>query len=114
MTITRGPGWYGSAVSVAVEVNQQKVADLQVGESHVAPVRPGPVTVSITMFGAPGRETTNFTAQAGRRYKFTVGPRDGVLAGSVIGAGLLGPVGAVAGGAVGGGSFYPFQIVQTP
>ena len=66
------------------------------------------------MFGAPGRETMNFTAQAGQRYKFVVGPREGTMTGTVIGAALLGPVGAVAGGAIGGGSLYPFQIVQTP
>ncbi len=115
MTITRGPGWYGSAVSVAVEVNQHKVADLQVGEHHVAPVRPGPVAIAISAFGVPGREIHNFTAQAGKRHNFVIRPREGVTTGAVVGAALLGPVGALAGQAAAtGGTLRPFEIVQAP
>jgi hypothetical protein len=114
MTITRAPGYYGQLLSIAVEVNEQKVADLQVGEAHVAPVRPGRVTISISMFGVPGRENLNFTAQAGKRYRFVIEPREGVLAGAMVGAALLGPVGALAGQAVATGGAHVFQIVQTP
>ena len=114
VTVTRASGLYGGLAALHVHVNGQKVADLQVGESYVAPVRPGSVNVTITMFGAPGSDTVNFTAHAGQRYKFAVGAREGVMAGTVIGAAVLGPVGAVAGGAIGGGSIFPFQIVQAP
>jgi hypothetical protein len=114
ITITRASGYYGRLVRVHIDINSQRVAELEVEQSYVAPVRPGPVTIMIMMFGVPGQDTLNFTARAGQRYQFVVGPREGVMAGTVIGAAVLGPVGAVAGGAIAGGSIFPFQIVRTP
>jgi hypothetical protein len=115
MTITRADAYYGRLVPIHVEVNDHKVADLKVGETHVAPVRPGPIAIAISAFGVPGREIHNFTAQAGKRYNFVIRPREGVMTGAVVGAALLGPVGTIVGqAATTGGTLHVFEIVHAP
>jgi hypothetical protein len=115
MTIIRADAYYGRLMPIAVELNDQKVADLKVGEVHVAPVRPGQISIAISAFGVPGREIHNFTAQAGKRYNFLIRPREGVMTGAVVGAALLGPVGTIVGQAAAtGGTLHVFEVVRAP
>jgi len=63
ISITRATGYYyGALASVAIEVNGNKVAGLHINDTHTMAVKPGPTTLSATMFGSPGRFDYRFNA----------------------------------------------------
>jgi hypothetical protein len=109
ISITRATGYYyGALASVAIEVNGNKVAGLHINDTHTMAVKPGPTTLSATMFGSPGRFDYRFNAERGKSYRFVVSPRSEAVTASMVGAAVLGGMGALMASAAEGNG--PFKI----
>lgn len=89
LTITRSHDLVAVAAPASVDMNGAKFADLALGQSYSAPVRPGPTVLTATCLCGPGRYSVSFNAEAGKNYHFLVSPRGAQVAAQVTG-GLIG------------------------
>jgi len=89
LTITRSHDLMAVAAPASVDVNGAKFADLALGQSYTAPLRPGPTVLTATCWCGPGRYSVSFNAEAGKIYRFLISPRGAQLAAQVTG-GLIG------------------------
>ena len=62
-------------VTAIVEVNGVRAVELEREEGFTAPVRPGPILVSVSGPPHPGHYSLSFNAEAGKTYRFEVSPR---------------------------------------
>jgi hypothetical protein len=108
ISITRASSFLGSMLSVAIDLDGQRVAGLNVNDTHTMAVKPGRATLTATMFGYPGRYDLSFTAERGKSYRFIVAPRGESFGAGAVGAAILGPVGALMATAAEGNG--PFKI----
>jgi hypothetical protein len=94
VSITRSSDMLYMAMSASVEVNGQKVASLERGETYTGVVAPGPVEIRVSNWSAPGASSYSFKATPGKTYRFTVSPHGGnfvaSLAGGLIGSAIEG------------------------
>jgi len=110
LTISRVNNYYGALVPVRVSANGADFASLGLGESFTGGVKPGPVTLTTSMWSTPGNYTVHFNAVAGKRYAFELQPREAGIALAVAG----GIVGAVADAAANGEQSGPYKLVEVP
>jgi len=109
LTISRVNNYYGALVPVRVTANGAEFASLGLGESTTGGIKPGPVTLTTTMWSTPGSFTVHFNAEAGKRYAFELQPRGAGLAWAS--AGIVGSVvDAVANSEQSG----PYKLVEVP
>jgi hypothetical protein len=109
VTITRVNNYYGALVPVGVTANGASFASLGLGETFTGGIKPGPVTLTTTMWSTPGSYTIHFNAEAGKRYAFELQPRGAGLA--LASAGILG---SVVDAAANGEQSGPYKLVEVP
>jgi hypothetical protein len=107
VTITRVNNYYGALVPVNVTANGASFASLGLGETITGGVKPGPVTLTTTMWSTPGSYTVHFNAEAGKRYAFELQPRGAGLA--LASAGIIG---SVVDAAANGEQSGPYKLVE--
>jgi hypothetical protein len=107
LTISRVNNYYGALVPVRVTANGAEFASLGLGESFSGGVKPGPVTLTTTMWSTPGSYTVHFNAEAGKRYAFELQPRGAGLAWASAGI-----VGSVVDAAANGKQSGPYKLVE--
>ena len=94
ISITRSGDMLYVVKSAAVEVNGQKVASLDRGETYTAIVAPGSIELRVSNWSSPGASSYSFIALPGKTYRFTVSPRSGnfvaTLAGGLVGSAIEG------------------------
>jgi len=95
-------------LAVAIDLDGNRVASLNVNDTHTMVVKPGRATLTATMFGYPGRYDLSFTAERGKSYRFIVSPRVDSFGAGVVGGAILGPVGVLMATAAEGNG--PFKI----
>ena len=109
LTISRVNNYYGALVPIRVTANGAEFASLGLGESFTGGVKPGPVTLTTSMWSTPGSYTVHFNAQAGKRYAFELQPRTAGIA--LASAGILG---AVVDAAANSEQSGPYKLVEVP
>jgi hypothetical protein len=109
LTISRVNNYYGALVPVRVTANGAEFASLGLGESFTGGVKPGPVTLTTSMWSTPGSFTVHFNAEAGKRYAFELQPRGAGLA--LASAGIIG---SVVDAAANGEQSGPYKLVEVP
>jgi hypothetical protein len=107
LTISRVNNYYGALVPVRVSANGADFASLGLGESFTGGVKPGPVTLTTSMWSTPGSYTVHFDAVAGKRYAFELQPRGAGLA--LASAGIIG---SVVDAAANGEQSGPYKLVE--
>lgn len=112
ITITRTSSIFGSMLPVALDLDGNRVANLNVNETHSMAVKPGRATLSATMFGYPGRYDLSFAAERGKSYGFIISPRSESFTAGMIGAAGFGVVGGVVGAAAEGGGPFKIELVN--
>jgi hypothetical protein len=109
LTISRVNNYYGALVPVGVTANGASFASLGLGESFTGGIKPGPVTLTTSMWSTPGSFTVHFNAEPGKRYAFELQPRTAGLAWAS--AGIIGSVVDAAANAEQSG---PYKLVELP
>ena len=109
LAINRVNNYYGALVPVRVTANGAEFASLGLGESFTGGVKPGPVTLTTSMWSTPGNYTVHFNAVAGKRYAFELQPREAGIA--LASAGIIG---AVVDAAANGEQSGPYKLVEVP
>lgn len=109
LTITRVNNYMGALVPVNVTANGASFASLGLGESFTGGIKPGPVTLTTSMWSTPGSYTVHFNAEAGKRYAFELQSR---TAGIALASG--GILGSVVDAAANGEQSGPYKLVQVP
>jgi hypothetical protein len=109
LTISRVNNYYGALVPVGVTANGANFTSLGLGESFTGGIKPGPVTLTTSMWSTPGSYTVHFNAEAGKRYAFELQPRTAGLAWAS--AGIIGSVVDAAANAEQSG---PYKLVELP
>jgi hypothetical protein len=80
VTISRVNNYYGALVPVQVTANGAEFASLGLGATFTGGIKPGPVTLTTSMWSTPGSYTIHFDAVAGKHYAFELQPRTAGLA----------------------------------
>jgi hypothetical protein len=110
VTITRAEGFQGSLMSATVDANGARLASIANGAAFTGGIKPGPVTLTVSMWGSPGGYTVRFNAEPGKRYAFEITPRSELMV-----AGLAaGTLGVFAEAAINGEQSGPFKLVAVP
>lgn len=109
LTINRVNNYYGALVPVRVTANGAEFASLGLGEAFTGGIKPGPVTLTTSMWSTPGSFTVHFNAEAGKRYAFELQPRGAGLA--LASAGIIG---SVVDAAANGEQSGPYKLVEVP
>ena len=92
-----------------VTANGAEFASLGLGETFTGGIKPGPVTLTTSMWSTPGSYTVHFNAEAGKRYAFELQPRGAGLA--LASAGIFG---SVVDAAANGEQSGPYKLVEVP
>lgn len=101
--ITRPSSFLFVLPDAYIDVNGARVVNLANGDTYKGAVKPGPVTIVVTNWQAPGRSSVSFRAAPGKTYRFIVEPRRQAL-GANLALGVIGM--AIEGGGM-------FQITPT-
>ena len=111
ITVTRSSAPYAAIAAANVDINGVHSADLYIGQSYSASVRPGPTVITASMRLYPGRYSVKFNAVAGGNYHFAIEPRYEVITSGM----MLGAVGQAVDYAANSDDHNgAFKIVQTP
>jgi hypothetical protein len=109
LTITRVNNYMGALVPVNVSANGAEFASLGLGESFTGGIKPGPVTLTTSMWSTPGSYTVHFNAVAGKHYAFELQSR-----GAGIALASAGIIGSVVDAAANGEQSGPYKLVEVP
>jgi hypothetical protein len=94
LSITRSSDMLYLGMAASVEINGQKVASLERGETFTSDVAAGPLVLRVSNWSSPGATTFSLRALPGKTYRFTVSPHSGnfvaSLAGGFVGAAIEG------------------------
>jgi hypothetical protein len=94
LSITRSSDMLYLGMAASIEVNGQKVASLERGQTYSGGVAAGPLVLRVSNWSSPGATTYSFKALPGKTYRFTVSPHSGnfvaSLAGGFVGAAIEG------------------------